>query len=75
MSDPSREGFHCCGAPMMGIKLEGPTRGVGVSAWLCLVCGIWRHALPYGDARRAAVKDSLDLIVEAQALGSRGDAA
>jgi len=73
MSDPCREGFTCCnGVPMLHVELSEVSEDV--CAYLCGQCGVTRHALPWGDARRAKVDALLPLVWQAH-LDSRGDVA
>jgi len=69
MSDPARDGYECHGR-MAEIQLLRIHQGT--SAFLCLECGCWRHALPYSDPRRAQVVAAMPAIIDAHLVGSRG---
>jgi hypothetical protein len=62
MSDPARDGpFYCCGAMqrVTWVDVDLPHEGSAVpAAWVCLLCGVWRHAVPPTDTHLRAVVEA-----------------
>lgn len=52
MSDPARDGFHCCG-PMR--PMHFPELTDAIAAHLCDRCLKWRHGLPPGHVLRPRI--------------------
>jgi hypothetical protein len=71
MSNP--DGYHCCGQPMHVIELSDIYDGA--CAFICPMCGIWRHRFSPGDDRRRKVEAAMPAMVDALLVGSRGDVA
>lgn len=64
--------YSCCGQFMTSVEIRGVYDGT--CAYLCPICGVWRHRFPPGDRRRPAVEAAMPPIVTAH-LDPRGDVA